>query len=365
MVHADESAIWTGVGTLVAATLVIVVAAVLLWRWRRREAGGLAAVRDSTARAEELIRASLGGPGERSRQAPDLEEIGTLDLDAALQRSLEAVSAVTGGDAAMIVLHPERGDRIVAAFGLSAEESSRELLDLAPSVARAVRLSYLYTSEEQANDEFRLSGGVALPLHDEAKSRIGTLAAFWRRSERSLDDSELERLEELARVCGPALEHARLFAEARRLADTDPLTGLRNARYFGERVEREVARARRYERGLALLVFDVEPMDTDDLVAAARRILTAVRAADVACHLGQGRFAVILPEAAETDVEHLHRRLRFTLGGRVDGTADGVRIRAGLAELRHDDDATALRARAEGPLEPVRRLAAARLPAAQ
>jgi diguanylate cyclase (GGDEF)-like protein len=214
-----------------------------------------------------------------------------------------------------------------------------------------VRLSYLYTPEEADNDEFRLSGGLAVPLLGESEERIGTLAIFWRRAERTLSDSELEQFEELSRVFGPALENARLFSEARRLADTDHLTGLHNARYFEERLRREIARARRYDRRLGLLVFDLEQGGGSNLVAAGERIRTAVRATDIASHRGEGRFAIILPEAAEADAERLHRRVQFALGGRVDSGADGVRIHAGLMELRAEDDATVFRERAEAALE--------------
>jgi diguanylate cyclase (GGDEF)-like protein len=228
-----------------------------------------------------------------------------------------------------------------------------------------VRLSYLYTPEEAANDEFRLSGGLAVPLLGESDERIGTLAIFCRRVERTLSDSELEQFEELSRVIGPALENARLFAEARRLADTDYLTGLRNARYFEERLSREIARARRYDRPLGLLVFDLEQGGGADLAAAGERIRTAVRATDIAGHLGEGRFAVILPEAAQADAERLHRRVQFALGGRVDSGADGVSIHAGLVELRLQDDAAGLRKRAQGALERAKQAAADRLSAAQ
>jgi diguanylate cyclase (GGDEF)-like protein len=228
-----------------------------------------------------------------------------------------------------------------------------------------VRLSYLYTPEEADNDEFRLSGGLAVPLLGESEERIGTLAIFWRRAERTLSDSELEQFEELSRVFGPALENARLFSEARRLADTDHLTGLHNARYFEERLRREIARARRYDRRLGLLVFDLEQGGGSNLVAAGERIRTAVRATDIASHRGEGRFAIILPEAAEADAERLHRRVQFALGGRVDSGADGVRIHAGLVELRAEDDATVFRERAEAALERAKQAAADCLSAAQ
>ena len=371
MTFADESASWTSAGALVLAALFLTLGILLFWRWRRTAAREIAAVQESTARTERLVgehRAALVDAREEGHRVAPLGELGsTLDVDAALRRALEAVSGLTGADAAMIVLRQEEGEPVGATFGLSEEESSRELIGFPPDggKARAVRLSYLYTPEEAANDEFRLSGGLAVPLLGESEEHIGTLAIFWRRVERTLSDSGLEQFEELSRVFGPALENARLFSEAQRLADTDHLTGLHNARYFDERLRREIARARRYDRRLGLLVFDLEQGGGADLLAVGERIRTAVRATDIASHVGEGRFAIILPEAVEADAERLHRRVQFALGGRVDSGADGVRIHAGLVELRAEDDATAFRERAEAALERAKQAAADRLSAAQ
>lgn len=99
------------------------------------------------------------------------------------------------------------------------------------------------------------------------------------------------------------------------------MTGVQNARYFTDRLVREVARARRYERRLALLLFRVPageaPGTLGLLGSVGRRVRSAIRSADVACHLGDGRFAVILPEVGLQESEHLHGRMRFTLGQRL------------------------------------------------
>lgn len=292
---------------------------------------------------------------------------GTVDLDAVLRRALEAATELTGADAAFIVLAQEDAEPICAAFGLSPEESTRDLVGvpLDGSRARAVQLSYLYTAEEAANDAFRLSGGVAVPLAGDRDRRIGALAALWRRVERTLSEGELGQFEELSRIFGPALDTARRFAEARRLAVTDDVTGLQNARYFGERLDREAARARRYSRRLGLLLFDVEEGGGVDLRAAGERIRTIVRATDVASHLGEGRFAVILPEAGEAEGERLHRRIQFALGGRVDAQDDVRRIDAGLVELELLEDVSAFRRRAELALGHAKQAAAEPLAAAQ
>jgi hypothetical protein len=152
MTFADKSATWTSAGALALAALFLALGIVLFWRWRRAAAHEIVAVQESTARTERLvgeIRAALGDAQEEGRRIALLGGLGaTLDLDAALRRALEAVSALTGADAAMIVLRRE-GEPITAAFGLSEEESTRQLIGL-PSDggrARAVRIGYLYSAE--------------------------------------------------------------------------------------------------------------------------------------------------------------------------------------------------------------------------
>jgi GGDEF domain-containing protein len=361
----DQVATWTGAGALVLSALLLGLGIFLFVRWRRvaeREIGQIQATGERTETLlAELSRALAEAQEERSRLAA-LGELGTtLDLDAALERALRVVSELAEADAAMIVLRQDEGEPITAAYGLTAEESARDLLGVPPEAgkARAVKLGYLYTEEEAANDEFPLAGGLAVPLTGEHGERIGTLAAFWRRADRSVADEELGRFEELAGAFAPALENALLYSEARSLAETDPLTNLRNRRYFNERLRRECARARRYDRTLGLLLFEPQG-ELSDLVSAGEGIQHAVRGTDVASHLGDGLFAVIMPEAGEADAERLHRRLQFALGSRVDN-GEGLRIHAGLVELRSEDDAAMLVRRAEDALERAKQAARAPL----
>ena len=354
MVLLDQGATWTGVGVLALSALLLALGILLFARWRRvaeREAAQLGAAGERTEKLlTELSRALGDARDERGRLAA-LGELGaTLDLDAALERALRVVSQLADAEAAIIVLRQEEGEPITAVYGLTAEESDRDLLGVPPEAgkARAVKLGYLYTAEEAANDEFRLSGGLAVPLAGEHGERIGTLAVFWRRADRALAEDELERFEELAASFGPALENARLYAEARRLAETDPLTNLRNRRYFDERLRRECARARRYDRSLGLLLFEAEG-GLDDPFSAGERIQGAVRSTDIASHLGDGRFAVIMPEAGQAGAKRLHRRLQFALGGPVDD-GDSVRLHAGFVELRGEDDAAMFLCRVEEAL---------------
>src|SRR5439155_13434760 len=126
----------------------------------------------------------------------------------------------------------------------------------------------------------------------------------------------------------PAIDNARRFREARQLADLDALTNLHNRRYFHETLARECARAHRYDRRLALVVFDIDDFKAINdrighlaadavLAAVAERLQSVVRSADVACRVGGDEFAVILPESALADAEQLYRRAGFGVGFRA------------------------------------------------
>jgi diguanylate cyclase (GGDEF)-like protein len=365
----DEGATWTGVGALALSGLLLALGIFLFARWRRAAAREIAQIQATSKRTESLLnelRRAFADTRVQGRRFSALGELGsTLDLDAALERALRIVSELAEAEAAMIVLRQD-GEPIAATYGLTGDEAERDLLGIPPEAghARAVKLGYLYTPDEAANDEFRLSGGVAVPLVGESRKRVGTLAVFWRREERPVTDEELQRFEELAGAFGPALENAQLFLEARLLADTDPLTDLRSRRYFEERLRRECARARRYQRALGLLLFEADG-GVQDFVDAGKRIRSAVRGTDVACHLGEARFAVIMPEGGQAGAVRLLRRLQFALGGRVDNGGEAVHLPAGLVEFRSEDDASTFLRRAEEALQRVKDAAQERLAAAR
>src|SRR5256885_7108421 len=202
--------------------------------------------------------------------------------------------------------------------------------------------------------------GLAVPVPGEAAS-IGFLAVYSRSSDHRFAEEEIRQLEELAQRAGPAIENARRFREARQLADLDALTGLHNRRYFHETLAREVARAHRYGRELALVVFDLDDFKAINdrighlagdavLAETAERVKDVVRSADVACRVGGDEFAVILPESKTGDADQLYHRLLGAVGSRPVRQAGRLSVSAGIAELREEDDPTTFFERADEAL---------------
>jgi GGDEF domain-containing protein len=271
-------------------------------------------------------------------------------LEASLRQVLESAAGLGECAAAMLVLPQADGEPFVATYGLTDAESARELLGLPPggNEARAVTLAYRYTEEEAAHDEFRLRGGLALPVGGENGARLGTLAVFWRRDEREITEDELDRLEGLAAALAPSLRTAFRFEELRRTADCDA-TGLPGRRRLQETLSVECARARRYTHPLSLLLLRADG-GPDSVERAADRLPADVRAPDLVHHLGEGRFAAVLPESSHVDAERVARRLRLALG-------EG-RMPVAFVELRFEDDAVSFLERAEAALAGAELLAA-------
>lgn len=132
-----------------------------------------------------------------------------------------------------------------------------------------------------------------------------------------------------------------------RLSTIDGLTQVFNRRYFTETLERELNRARRYGRPLALMIFDIDHFkQTNDTFGhragdfVLRRIADLVsaraRKVDVVARYGGEEFVVILPEIDLEGARHFAEELRELIENEeiiFEGTLIPTRISAGVAIL--------------------------------
>ena len=353
----------------VLATLVVVaIVLALLSRVRRDSERRVEAVSAELGERVEQLRGELRGAVERAREEGRRSRVlgelgGSIDLDEVLARALEAACTVPGVEAALVNVAAEPGEQPIAAtLGLSEEEARRQAIAGPPDgrEARSISIAYKYPPDSGLGEGDAVHAGLAVPLRGEA-GPIGFLTVFSRSPSRSFGDAELEALEELASRAGPAIENARRFREARRLADLDALTGLHNRRYFHETLEREVSRAQRYGRKLALIVFDLDDFKAINdrighlagdavLADASERVRGAVRSADIACRVGGDEFAIVLPESTLHDADQLYRRVRAAVSAGPIGQAGRIFLSAGVAELEEDDTPTSFFERADEAL---------------
>lgn len=132
-------------------------------------------------------------------------------------------------------------------------------------------------------------------------------------------------LADVASSFAHASEQLRLQEELGRESVRDPLTGLYNRRYLQEALRREIARAQRYDRPLAVIMLDLDHFkaindrwghDLGDqfLCRVAECIDASVRDSDVACRYGGEEFVLLLSEAPQQGAleraEALRRQVR-------------------------------------------------------
>jgi diguanylate cyclase (GGDEF)-like protein len=333
-----------GIGLIIAVMLACAVAA----------AAGVVVVRtrQSVAARVERRAAGLGYSSELAA---------SLDPDDVFDRTLHAALALPGVDAALIAIGDDPATRTTRAIGLTEDEVKRTLLQMPdhPDL-RTLEVVYRYRLEEGDQSTKLPRAALSVQLRAEGET-VGSLAAVSTSTGTGFPDSTAHALEDLARRAGPAISNALRYAEAREHAELDSLTGLHNRRLFYEFLAREIARARRYERFVSLIVFDLDDFKrvndraghlSGDAVLAdvADRVRGMVRATDIPCRVGGDEFAIILPESSLNDAELLAERIARTIRAQKIDKVGVLQISAGVSELRPDDTAADLFERADNAL---------------
>ena len=170
--------------------------------------------------------------------------------------------------------------------------------------------------------------GVPIVFGDHA---IG-LVALYNSGDRAFTEEDARVAELFASQVAIALDNSRRVEQFEKLAVTDELTGLYNRRAFASMGEKEVGRARRYQRPLALILFDIDHFkDVNDsyghlfgdhvLRVLTERVTRTTRTTDIVCRYGGEEFIVLMPEAGRDEALAMAERLRQEISGMTIVTA--------------------------------------------
>lgn len=155
---------------------------------------------------------------------------------------------------------------------------------------------------------------------------------------------EVEILGIIANQAAAVLQNAHLYEAVQQQAISDGLTGVYNHRYFYERLAQEVARARRYDQPLSMLLLDIDDFKrfNDDhghragdrvLKGLAELLLGETRInVDLVARYGGEEFAIILPNTDTAGAEVASQRIRE----RASALTVGERIRQDVERTQFD-----------------------------
>jgi len=183
-------------------------------------------------------------------------------------------------------------------------------------------------------ERFALSNILVVPMTIEG-SITGLVYVANKAGGFTQDDSTLLTI--FAGQVGVIIDNARLFEETKRLAATDPLTGLWNRRHLEERHTAEAARAHRSGQPLSVLVMDMDdlkllndtfghPAADEAILMVAEVLMTVCREIDIVGRYGGDEFAIILPETDAQGATVLAERILAALEKQPFRAPDGTEV---------------------------------------
>jgi len=284
----------------------------------------------------------------------------SLELDEVLDQILEIVGNVVPHETASIALLNENGwIQFVKAKGYEKFNDSEKILSFEGrledipnmrEMAKTLQPSLNMDTEDDP-DWVKIPGSewirsyIGAPIHFKGKV-LGFI---------NLDSSKpnffkqehLPRLQAFADQASVAIKNAQLYEEMQQLAVTDSLTGLYNRRYFFAFVENEIARSKRYEKELSLIMMDIDKFkqvndkfghQTGDKVLKmiAEKSLENLRRVDIMCRFGGEEFTILLPETPKSEAilaaERICRKIEAARLETKDGEVK-VTVSIGVAGL--------------------------------
>jgi diguanylate cyclase (GGDEF)-like protein/hemerythrin-like metal-binding protein/PAS domain S-box-containing protein len=196
-----------------------------------------------------------------------------------------------------------------------------------------------------------------LPRLDSGDVFVGLIAS-------ATDISAIKEAEVLLSSANKELEQevARRTAQLEQLMLTDPLTGVGNRRLLTKRLAEETTRARRYQRPLCAVFFDLDHFKrindvfghaAGDVVLAgvAESLKACLRDCDLLGRFGGEEFVVLLPETGIDDAMQVAERMRSAVADmQMPQIPVTITVSAGVAEWTTDETGEGLLQRADRAL---------------
>jgi diguanylate cyclase (GGDEF)-like protein len=173
---------------------------------------------------------------------------------------------------------------------------------------------------EVLKDQQGIDHALLLPLLD-AGRMIGSLHIGMRDASLVEGEGEQDLVAHLASIISASLKSAISRQQVSRLTLLDPLTEISNLRGFEKDIAREIARARRADKPVSVVIMEID--EYDDLYEhygrrrgqfvlkkVAERISSDLRATDMMARLSRARLAVLIPGSGEVLARDIAERMR-------------------------------------------------------
>lgn len=188
----------------------------------------------------------------------------------------------------------------------------------------------IYVPDISVSSEFQFFDGepktgsfIVVPILLRKNHPLGVFSLY-RNKTNGFNKEERYFFKKIALEIAQVLDKSLLFQHTKELSITDDLTGLYNRRYFNQRFEREVLRAKRYRRPLSIMMVDIDYfknyndinghlLGDDVLKKVAYLIESNLRKADIVARYGGEEFVVLLPEIDKSHADQVAEKLRRTI----------------------------------------------------
>jgi len=144
------------------------------------------------------------------------------------------------------------------------------------------------------------------------------------------------------------------------LSETDKLTGLKNRRYFQEKLEEQLSNNEKSASPFSLFILDIDHFkkvnDTfghqagDEVLAQLAQLLkNQARSLDIVARYGGEEFVVILPETNQDEAKIIAEQLRQAVE-QAEWQTGRITVSVGIATVNKTDNETTILQRADKAL---------------